>query len=96
MILLGAMTPRLLNPTLALEPALAHATMRIHNDGITKAVAPEAIPQMTNTSVCESKDILNWVCKDGGTITAGHSGKLYMFRLRQKDPQMYARHTQMM
>jgi hypothetical protein len=94
-VLLGVMTSQPLNPSLVSGPTLAHPAVRVHNDGVTKAVAPEAIPQMTNTSVCEAKDILNWVCRDGSTITAAHSGKLYMFRLGQDDPQSRARHTVM-
>ena len=92
-VILGVMTSQPLNPSLLLEPTLAHPAVRIHNDGVAKIVAPEAIPQMTNTSLCEAKDMLNWVCRDGSTITAAHSGKLYMFRLGQGDPQMHARHT---
>jgi len=84
-VLLGVMTSQPLNPSLLLGPTLAHPTVIIHNNGVTKVAAPEAIPQMTNTSVCEAKDMLNWVCRDGSTITAAHSGKLYMLRLGQDD-----------
>ena len=80
-VLLGVMTSQPLNLPPLLKPTLAHPAVRIHNDGVTKVVAPEAIPQMTNTSVCEAKDMLNWVCRDGSIITAAYAGKLNMFWL---------------
>jgi hypothetical protein len=41
----------------------------------------EGVPQMTDTTECEVRTMLDWVCRDGNTVTAGHHGKLYLFKL---------------
>ena len=39
----------------------------------------EGVPQMTNTNDCEVKSMLEWVCRDGNTMTIGHSGRAYLY-----------------
>ena len=41
----------------------------------------EGVPQMTDTIQCEVRTMLDWVCRDGNTVTASHHGKLYLFKL---------------
>lgn len=50
---------------------------------------PESIPQMTNSSDCSFKDARNWVCRDGYTLMAADSGKLYLYRLGPVDHSAY-------
>jgi len=41
----------------------------------------EGVPQMTNTNDCEVKTMLEWVCRDGNTMTVGHFGRAYLYKL---------------
>jgi hypothetical protein len=46
---------------------------------------PQSVPQMTNSTDCESQNPLTWVCRDGYTLTASDSGKLHLYRLGSTD-----------
>ena len=46
----------------------------------------EGVPQMTNTNDCEVKTMLEWVCRDGNTMTIGHSGRAYLYKLGPINP----------
>jgi hypothetical protein len=51
-----------------------------------KMLVWEGVPQMTNTNDCEVKTMLEWVCRDGNTMTIGHSGRAYLYKLGPINP----------
>jgi len=41
----------------------------------------EGVPQLTDTTQCEVRTMLDWVCRDGNTVTAAQGGKPHLFKL---------------
>jgi hypothetical protein len=70
------------------------SSVTLHDSLVDRAThSPEAIPQMTNTTSCEFNDTRNWVCRDGLTLTAADSGKLYLFLLGPVDKGVQVSHA---
>ena len=67
--------------------ALIHGTAGPRGvEGVALSEVWEGVPQMTNTNDCEVKTMLEWVCRDGNTMTIGHSGRAYLYKLGPINP----------